>query len=349
MQQVKHLGKETFKKLIMNQALEKKVIREAVIEITDSCNYKCRYCYVHNTYRKHIELEAFKKIINQLVKKGCLWLTITGGEPLSHSKFQSIYEYAYDSGMKVTVFTNGSLINQSICELFQRKPPYEIELTLYGVDKNTYEGITQVDNSFYYFEKALTELKKKGISFKVKWTLTKENYKINDKFIEYCDRKHLAFRYDNFILPGLTKEVDLNKYRLSPQEAFISTLQQKEYMENLIESFDGSISNLLYSCGAGINSVFIDANSNVSRCIISRKEQYNLNQYSMEAIHNEFIRKSYIELSEEDKCYNCPKRSICRYCPSRFELETDSERVPSAWYCEYGEMMYDYILSCQNK
>jgi MoaA/NifB/PqqE/SkfB family radical SAM enzyme len=51
--------------------------------------------------------EDWKKILDNIQKEGCLWLTFSGGEPLVRKDFLEIYAYAKNKGFMITLFTNG--------------------------------------------------------------------------------------------------------------------------------------------------------------------------------------------------------------------------------------------------
>ena len=67
-------------------------IELAVIEITNSCNLKCKHCYGHFDKKKSMELSEFESIVKQLYDLGCTKIVISGGEPLIVG--DKIYEYS---------------------------------------------------------------------------------------------------------------------------------------------------------------------------------------------------------------------------------------------------------------
>jgi len=48
----------------------------------------------------------------------CLWILFTGGEPLLRPDFLEIYTYAKKKGLLVTIFTNGTLIDDNLADYF---------------------------------------------------------------------------------------------------------------------------------------------------------------------------------------------------------------------------------------
>jgi MoaA/NifB/PqqE/SkfB family radical SAM enzyme len=82
-------------------------------------------------------------IARQAVRMGAMWCLITGGEPLLRDDFPDIYMGLKRLGLLVAVFTNATLISAEHVALFKKYPPRDIEITVYGVTKNTYEAVTR--------------------------------------------------------------------------------------------------------------------------------------------------------------------------------------------------------------
>src|SRR5689334_8916671 len=110
----------------------------AGFELTHRCNLACLHCYVNLpaadrfAQRREMTTAEAKGVIDQIVEAGVLYLTFTGGEPLLRADFAEIYSHAHQSGLLVSVYTNATLITESIVELFVTRPPRMLEITQYG-------------------------------------------------------------------------------------------------------------------------------------------------------------------------------------------------------------------------
>ncbi len=64
-------------------------------ELTYRCNEKCIRCYVDSPSKpaEEMNLEQYRKIIDELHEMGCLNVLVTGGEPTLHPDFLPICEY----------------------------------------------------------------------------------------------------------------------------------------------------------------------------------------------------------------------------------------------------------------
>src|SRR5258708_37666428 len=79
---------------------------------------------------------------------GTFWLLFSGGEIFARKDFLEIYTYAKKKGFLITLFTNGTLINDKIADYLVEWPPFSIEITLYGRTKETYETLTGIPVSY---------------------------------------------------------------------------------------------------------------------------------------------------------------------------------------------------------
>ncbi|MEE9523617.1 MAG: radical SAM protein, partial [Thermodesulfovibrionales bacterium] len=98
----------------------KRVPVNATLELTYRCNNRCVHCYCNLptgdkiARESELSLEEIEKIFDELKEMGCLWLLITGGEPLLRDDFSQVYLAAKSRGFLVTVFTNGILVDDEV-------------------------------------------------------------------------------------------------------------------------------------------------------------------------------------------------------------------------------------------
>ncbi len=141
-------------------------------EITKRCNLRCIHCYnggntSSSAMKDELPASFWKNTIDQIVDEGCLFLLITGGDPLIRPDFSEIYEHARRRGLIVTIFSNGTLINKDHLKLFREIPPALIEITLYGIKEETYEKITGVKGSFRRCMEGVDRLLEAGLHLRL--------------------------------------------------------------------------------------------------------------------------------------------------------------------------------------
>ncbi len=124
------------------------------IEVTRRCPLECQHCYNNlpmgdqDARSREMTTEEHFRMLDELVEMGCFWLCYTGGEIFARKDFLEIYTYAKKKGFLITLFTNGTLINEKIADYLAEWPPFAIEITLYGRTKETYEELTQIPGSY---------------------------------------------------------------------------------------------------------------------------------------------------------------------------------------------------------
>jgi MoaA/NifB/PqqE/SkfB family radical SAM enzyme len=116
-------------------------------EVTCRCNLHCVMCYTDcfnepERIRQELSTAELLRIMEELAQAGCLELCLTGGEPLARPDFFQIYERAIKLGFLVTLFTNGTLITESIADRLATLPPHRADISLHGMTETTFEQVT---------------------------------------------------------------------------------------------------------------------------------------------------------------------------------------------------------------
>jgi len=83
---------------------------------TRTCNLKCIHCYMASDavkYENELTTAEGKKFIDDLAEFKCPVILFSGGEPLIRSDFFDLAQYATERGLRVTISTNGTLIDKA--------------------------------------------------------------------------------------------------------------------------------------------------------------------------------------------------------------------------------------------
>ena len=117
---------------------------EGTVETTYRCNLNCVHCYVNQPAgsaeerERELSLPRLKQLVDEIVAEGTLFVLFTGGEVLVRQDFPELYLYARSKGLLVTIFTNGTLVTDRIADFLAEHPPDKIEISLYGMTRETY-------------------------------------------------------------------------------------------------------------------------------------------------------------------------------------------------------------------
>ena len=96
----------------------------ATIDLSHRCNLKCPGCRFHSSIinfpapgdqnKLDMPEETFKRICSELKEMGTEYLVLTGeGEPFLHPRLVAFVLTAKEAGFKVTLFTNGTLMEDA--------------------------------------------------------------------------------------------------------------------------------------------------------------------------------------------------------------------------------------------
>ena len=111
----------------------------------------------------------------------------TGGEPLLREDFAELYLFARRLGLAVLLFTNARLITPQIADLLAHIPPREnIEVSVYGMKRESYEAVTGIAGSYAEFRKGVQCLRDREIPFVVKGALLPPNKNEIEEFAAWA-------------------------------------------------------------------------------------------------------------------------------------------------------------------
>ena len=153
----------------------------ATLELTRRCNLRCVHCYLgdqaeqHRRQPRELAAAAVRAALTEWAEAGCLYLTLTGGEPLLRPDFPEIYRHARELGLVVTVFTNGTLVTDEIAGLFRAWPPRKVEISLYGATAATHDAITGAPGSHARAWAGIRRLQAAGVRVALKTVLMKSH------------------------------------------------------------------------------------------------------------------------------------------------------------------------------
>lgn len=313
-------------------------IRNATIEIINNCCFFCDHCYI-SSHTNKISLFYYKKIIDELISINCNEILITGGEPMLHKDFVEMFLYAKKHGFIVSLNTNLFLLNDTILNTLTNYKPRIVEISLYGYDNKSYKQFTHVANSYDIVTKNIDKLLYNGINVGLKSILTQHNKEYIFKLKQYATNLNLPFRYDYIIFPKINSK-GFNEERLTPQE-IVDVLKQdkdsvavlkaevKNYKQNKNEK-----NELVFQCSIGKDRIFIDSNLELRPCLLV-PITYNYKDYSISESMRKFNDfKNKYKISNSNKCLNCSKKILCRYCPGRFFMETGNYQEAPEYFCE---------------
>ena len=308
----------------------------ASIELTYRCNLHCGHCYCPPGDRsRELTGDEIRALIDRLAELGTLFLLMTGGDPLLRKDFPALYRHAKERGMLITVFTNGTLIDERITELWDELPPYLVEISLYGLTKDVYEKVAAVPGSYERCLAGIARVLGSGHPLALKCPVTRDNAHEIAGIAQLAKDLGVDFRYDPVILATMEGGRKPHALRLSAEEivAFEARDVEKDraWRKYLTEEPQPEMDpSALFSCGAGKNSLHVDPYGNVQVCLMVKNFKHSLRERDLAEIYfDEFPKILALKREEGSKCGSCKSRAVCNNCPgiALWETETNQSNV----------------------
>ncbi len=315
-----------------------------MIELTRRCNLKCVHCYLGDGEDRfgcgEMTTEQVCGIIDQIAEAGCLYLSITGGDPMMRKDFPEVYRHAKEAGLLVTVMCDGVLVSREIIRLFEELPPSAVEVSLYGATAETYESITRIEGSFLRCVRGIRRLVEADHTVRIKTVLMSLNAHEADQMRALAARFDLPLKMDAAIFPCLhtsdRKPVDL---RVPPHEVVQIELADPKAVESWLKYLDRPAPDVpqdkLYVCGAGITAFYIDAFGFVYPCMMTTRYKYNLLETDFRTLWSEKLGELHDKRPRADyECAGCELQRACASCPGFHDQEHGAEDVKSEYVCD---------------
>lgn len=330
------------------------------LEVTVRCNLRCRHCYLPIAVRQGDEnaksdfplsgclplpssasfptrsamgFDEIRSYLDEIVEEGCLWLLITGGEPLVRSDFMDIYQYAKHKGLLISLFTNGTLVTDQIAAQLAEYPPFTIEVSLYGATANTYEAVTGVSGSFERCLRGIDLMQARGLPLQLKSMMLKANAHELVRIEELASQRGLPFRWDHQLHPCLDRSRDPVQVRLTPEEMVALDIADPRRIHSwrdlLQRTRHQRIGDPVFNCGAGIGSFHIDAFGHLQLCGFVRRYSYDLRSGSFhDGYHHYFPQVRSLKRSSVTDCNNCELTCLCGICVAWEDMEGNGREGP---------------------
>ncbi len=327
------------------------------LELTERCNNACIHCSINlaagdrRARRREMDRAAWERILGEAAALGTMTVRFTGGEPLLRDDFPDLYLAARRLGMKVLLFTNARLLTPKLADLLADIPPLEaIEVSVYGMHRESYEAVTGRAGSYAQFRQGVQCLIDRKIPFVVKGALLPRNLREIPEFDawaatipwmegppDYAMFFDLRGRRDS-----VAKNNRIRRLRISPETGVALLARQPErYRKEMAEFFSRLAvfpGDRLFTCGIG--PACVDAYGKLQPCLLLRHPDlaYDLNKGALqEALLSVFPRLREMRAADPlylERCARCFLRGMCGQCPAKSWSEHGTLDTPVAYCCQ---------------
>jgi AdoMet-dependent heme synthase len=334
-------------------------------ELTKRCNLSCIHCRAEaedNEFYGELEFEQIKKVIDDISEVSKPILVLTGGEPLYRNDIFDIAKYASNSGFRVALATNGTLINGEIAKKIKDAGVLRASISLDGWDAKSHDSFRAVDGSFDDALKGAHHLKDAGVEFQFNTTITKRNVDRMEDILKRAEDEGAAALHLFMLVPvgcgveiaetdmissekyeealnwlyDKTKEVDMEfKATCAPHYYRIIRQRAKEEGRKLNFDEDG-MAAMTRGCLAGSGVCFISHKGDVQPCGYLPTAAGNVIETPFKKIWEESeLFQSLRDVNQlKGKCGDCEYRMACGGCRAR-AYYSKNDYLAEEPYCAY--------------
>jgi len=172
-------------------AAERKPI--VVWNITRRCNLRCAHCYSDSTSRHYpgeLTQAECRKVIDDLADFGVPGLLLSGGEPLIHPQFFEIARYARCNGLKLTLSSNGTLIDETAARRLKALGFAYVGLSLDGIGA-THDEFRGRTGAFEKTVAAFRHLRAVGQKSGLRLTLTRHTVSDLERILDFIESEEI--------------------------------------------------------------------------------------------------------------------------------------------------------------
>lgn len=335
---------DPFYKAVWERAFVDAIPISGTFELTPRCNFNCRMCYVHlqpeqiPRYGRELSAGEWLRIAEEAKEAGTTWLCITGGEPLMHPEFETIYRELTQMGFFITLQTNASLIRGKMAKLLEECPPRCAKVTLYGVTDGTYEKVCGVREGFRQVNEGLQTLKSLQIPVQLISTIIRQNLDEVEKMAFYA--------YMNRMPWGATGGVKASARGADSQarevrvEEKLEEQRKREIQRRLRESPVNLERKPCTYCKDYRLGYWVTWNGDLRFCSFMNEPQIPVREMAFSKAWEELI--AYEDaLDWPEECRTCKVQKACFKCAGELAAECGNTYSVTEEFCNRVKRYYD--------
>ena len=315
--------------------------------ITDTCDERCKHCYIfaEDNCKKLTEM-PFNKIeqvvisILEMCEKldRTPYLYITGGDPILHKDFWKLAEKLKNNHIRWAILGNPFHLNNEVCQKLYDYGCVKYQLSLDGM-RDMHDMFRKTGSYDTTLEK-IDCIKNAGMFCAIMSTVSSANIADFPQLIDLCAKKEVdVFAFGRYCP---TSDQKSEEYHISPNEYrnFLdmchhkfqehkkndckTTFQLKDHLWTLYLYENGLFKipenhnpDMIYDgCHCGIGHMTILPTGDVYACRRMESKIGNVFEMSLYDLFMGTELDAYRQWNKFEKCSKCELRGYCRGCPA---------------------------------
>lgn len=327
-------------------------VTSVMMELTYNCSEQCIHCYnigatrnddevSHRADRKELQLDDYRRIIDQLYDEGLVKVCLSGGDPFSKPIAWDIIDYLYQKGIVFDIFTNGQRL-QGKEERLAKYHPRLVGLSVYSGEASEHDYITRKPGSWQRTMDVARRLSELSVPMNLKCCVMRPNVKNYYRVADLAKELGAVAQFEISITDSVDGDHCASKYlRLQPEQLEIVLRDDNIplYVGKEAPGYGGQPRPMnVNGCGAGCNSFCITPEGNLIPCCAFHAVFGNFKKESAKDIltkseglkqWNSLTLEQYKDCGRHDYC------GYCNLCPGQNFSDNGDPTIASENNCCY--------------
>lgn len=303
------------------------VVASVMFELTYNCSEKCVHCYnpgatrndseqSHRVDRVELNLDDYKRIIDELDEAGLVKVCLSGGDPFSKPIVWDIIDYLHHKEIAFDVYTNGQMLMYDE-ERLANYYPRLVGVSIYSGIAEDHDAITRVKGSWERSMHVVKRLSELAVPMNIKCCIMQPNlhsyYMVNN----IARSLGAVPQFELNITDSVEGDMCARRLRLTEEQLQVVLRDSNVpmYVGPEAPNYGGQPRKMdVNACGAGASSYCITPEGNLQPCCSFPMSFGNLKEKSLNDIlsNNELLtawQKDTLQNYED-----CGKHDYCDYC-----------------------------------
>jgi radical SAM protein with 4Fe4S-binding SPASM domain len=305
------------------------------LELNQTCNLKCTFCYVHALPRVMGRSEVLHKGISRAAETNTLFLNITGGEPTLCKELVDLILDGIQRGLAVMVRTNLLVLPKDIDRLAGEGRVVFIT-SFHHSTAEVFDNFVGKRGGKSAIVANIIRLRRLGLRVRAHVVATIGNIDSLPEMVEQFGAIGIPFTLTDDIMPIAAR-------RASEAASSLRFKVLAKQSQRLL--YAGMVDRQRNRCTAAQSKLWLAANGEVFPCELFRERAIgNYVDHSLRQIldspENERWRSEFIYSSEPADCISCNSRAQCPRCPAMVYMQRGTTHEKHQLTCDATRSIY---------
>ena len=336
-------------------------VTSVMFELTYNCSEQCIHCYnpgatrndseiSHRADREELDLDDYKRIIDDLCEHGLVKVCLSGGDPFSKPIVWDIIDYLYQKEIAFDVFTNGQRIVEKV-ERLANYFPRLVGVSIYSGVAEDHDAITRVKGSWERSMKVVEQLAELAVPMNLKCCIMQPNLHSYYLVADIAKQYGAEPQFEINIRESNDGDCLSRQLRLT-EEQFKVVWMDKRLSDNLLSDLDSFAERKCKMdqncCTVGFVDFSITPDGEVQACAAFPMSFGSLKEKTWkEIVANNALLESWrhCTMEEYEHCGDYEYCKCCKPCAGLNYIEHGDYLKPAESTCDLAKTRYRLQMS----